>query len=727
MPRRSLKDVVSALPSLGFGPLTEEIADAGLSTTVLAPSGYVWPDLDIDAQTLDSPVLLVSAPGAMGKSMASRAVAAALSAPRVDLSRLRVGNDTLTGLLTRVLGWAQAPALITALQSGDASLVLDGLDEAQLLAGREHFLAFIRNVADLVRPSSVGRGQLVILGRRDAVDTAFLALLDEGIDATRATIAPLTYSQSVELIDVTLDARRNGHSYSVHRQHPEPFAQLREAVFTEIASALLGDEMTPWSLDRWHAVDHFLGYPPVLMVLAQWLAVDNPSAELGGPGQLTSGDSKRGRGQLLRQVVEGILDRESGKVRTQLAGAFGWDSSDKRRSILYTREEQCLRLLRYMQIPSLVVDMPAGLEPAERASYEEQVEAFVPDHPFLADRQIANVVFGDYLRAFVATPALKGLHGAEPADLLGAAPPAGPFFVHFVHGLAPGEIAEIWTEDLADELLKSFFAGASGTPFAFYRHDEDGCRFEFVEDVTRENSPRLLGLRFRVKEPSGVLVLTSPVIRTLVTSLDGGVVVSSVGENIELGPDVAIIAADVELRGNAVDVTGHEGTDDAYLPGVGIFAKAISHEPSLRVSSNPESALTVAWPNMWHQWKPYQIKRKEKGLNPFFSDQLLLGLRRILLAFHGGAGEQPSVYGEKLDRLIIGSNPFLELLLLRLLELGILSRTGPLYILNTAALAQFGVSYEGVRGSDFADVLESLHTEVCKGDDIQEVQRALKP
>jgi hypothetical protein len=122
--RRTLSDFLSHFPAAAAAPLTELVPDAAFSAVITPQPGYVWPDVVMDSNSLQGRVVLVTAPGAMGKSAAARAIASRLNAPLVDLSRLRVGSNSLTGLLTQVLGWGQAPVFIQALQRGTATIVL---------------------------------------------------------------------------------------------------------------------------------------------------------------------------------------------------------------------------------------------------------------------------------------------------------------------------------------------------------------------------------------------------------------------------------------------------------------------------------------------------------------------------------------------------------------------------------------------------------------------------
>jgi len=228
-----------------------------------APPRYVWPDVEDDGAA--SQIVLVTAPGAMGKTMAANALSHDRFAPLIDLAKLPVGSATLTGTLTRVLGWAQAPEFVRHLQEGRASLVLDGVDEAQVAAGRDHFLAFLEDVVEVLEQAEKS-AQLTMFGRRDAMELTAACLTELGVVPRELTLLPLSKRQAEELIGLTLDDTLvDGRPYTTHRAHPEPFGALREAVFVDIATALGAEQREG---RYWRDVSDFLGYPPVLLVLA---------------------------------------------------------------------------------------------------------------------------------------------------------------------------------------------------------------------------------------------------------------------------------------------------------------------------------------------------------------------------------------------------------------------------------------------------------------------------
>ena len=119
---------------------------------------------------MQSSIILVSAPGAVGKSTLARQIAFATRSLYVDLATADpVGANTLSGGLAK-------SGLYEAWQSGSLAMLIDGLDEARLRVTQEAFEAFLSDVVEI----SAGRAvPTVLLGRTGAVQDAWLFLTDQ--------------------------------------------------------------------------------------------------------------------------------------------------------------------------------------------------------------------------------------------------------------------------------------------------------------------------------------------------------------------------------------------------------------------------------------------------------------------------------------------------------------------------------------------------------------------
>lgn len=656
----------------------------------------------------------------MGKSAASLAIASKLNCPIVDVTRLPVGSHTLTGLLTDVLGWTQFPEYIQAIQKGEACLVLDGLDEAQLKSGREHFIAFIDDVARILKDANGVGGQVIMFGRTDAIEIAYLQLIDQGIPTDLATIQPLTYSQSCELLDATLDAleTEDGSPFTVHRKFRASFESMRDKILGDIATSL---GVTSSSLEAsWGQVAEFLGYPPVLLVLAETMAVPNPSSNAQ---VLNLSEQRSTRGELLRRIVEGILEREAEKVRNLLRSVLKLEPSDPRLNKIFTKEEQVLRLVAYLSRSTGEMLLPIPLEPHEKQIYEDHLKTFLPDHPFLKNRKTAGVVFSDYVRAYSSTTDLSSLHGVGPQAILEACPALGPFYVHFVHGLTPmapnSNRFRVIPESIIDDLVKSTLAGSSGDELFVLHMGKNALFLNLIHDVNSDWDGETLN--FLVLSPSGIVELSSPLSHGFVSIPEGGLVLhsSSSGE-FHLGPSVQIFVDELEILANTLLVDGHGVSDEMEEDETSVIysGSTVRHNAQFEIRAHSPQLLACDVPNITHHWRPFLRTKPIPtiGIPEQKATQLLYGIRRVLRTFGKSSAGDPSVYGEMLDKRVVGRNDTYAVARDALVEVGLVKKDDTRYTLNTSRLDQYGISYASLRTDDAAATLANVYADVCKLD-----------
>src|SRR5262249_47926160 len=121
--------------------------EAGLRTFKEAPlaqnTEFSAPD------PANSRIILVSAPGAVGKSTLARQIAFVTGAVYVDLAKADpVGGNSLSGGLVK-------SGLYPSFESEKTAVLVDGLDEARLRVTQEAFQAFLSDVAELAAGRTV--------------------------------------------------------------------------------------------------------------------------------------------------------------------------------------------------------------------------------------------------------------------------------------------------------------------------------------------------------------------------------------------------------------------------------------------------------------------------------------------------------------------------------------------------------------------------------------------
>jgi hypothetical protein len=711
--RQSLKDLLITMPTRDEESNTlSAVTSGGIVTQVTPEAGYIWPDVyhNAESSTEPSPVILIAAPGAMGKSAAAKNMAASLRTIYVDLAQLRVGSGSLTGVLSKALGFKETGEFVEDLKAGRAAIILDSTDEAQLGAGRENFIAFLDDLLWLLSDATAA-SQVTLLGRRDATDTTLIGLMDLGMNPPMYQIAPLTHPQACDLIDQVLDYRTPETPFLVHRQHPIPFGKLRDELFEGIARALNPDGVAQ---DYWDSADDFLGYPPVLLALAERLAVENPAADQ--KSGIPSGQRML-RGELLRTIVESILDREQDKVRARVGDSLGIGVDSTERNVLYGRDEQVSRLLSHTGTAGVTLDVPASLDESDRAKYEENIASFVVDHPFLKSNSFANVVFQDYVRAWAIASELSGLYSTSRSMFLATLPPAGPFFAHFLHTLSSDEngLGRV-PEDLVDDAIQSF---ALGTEFATagYLHKAEVALLVLNNPAAGVGADDHSDLAFSVTELSGVVVLRSPLARVSFIS-DHSLILRGREGSLDIGPSVFVVVPELEIDAKSVTVFGSPRGEKSSFSVVS--TENMKHDADLRVVALPNDALAINWPDAWHQWKPYfaDMRVPNPRLSARTVSQILICLRRIFTSFRASMQDDPSVSADKMDRVIIGQNPVFLATISALTTLGVVTRDNTLYRVHLDSLARYEVSWSDLRGDDAMKSLRKILVAVATSADM---------
>jgi hypothetical protein len=166
--------------------------------------------------------LLISAPGAVGKSTLARQVAFETGAVYVDLAQAEpVGSNTLVGGLVK-------SQLYDGWQANTVGILIDGLDEARLRVTQEAFEAFLRDVDQLSHGRSV---PTALFGRTGAIQDAWLILSDTAV----LEIGYYGPEAAIDFAEAVLRASRpnRAHSITERKAIEQILARLREQTETD--------------------------------------------------------------------------------------------------------------------------------------------------------------------------------------------------------------------------------------------------------------------------------------------------------------------------------------------------------------------------------------------------------------------------------------------------------------------------------------------------------------
>jgi len=546
------------------------------------------------------PVLLLKAPGAVGKSTLARELAVATGSPLWNLSHFTVGDNTLHGTLVKLLGASRYGEVVADLKNGDRCIIIDALDEAQARAGDAGFEAFIRDIGDLFRATSSSPG-LVLLGRRDSVAFAEMILEDCQVAASTLEIEFFDEVAARDFLDIQLDdlaARRKEEQK--HRVQRQPFEEARDLLFENVDELLSSGSQgaLPWT-------EHsrsFLGYAPVLEAFAEYLGFENYRALKNDIEDLSGSGSQWG---ILRQIVADLLIREQGKFhnafreRGSRLEAVDWTQ-------VYTPEEQCRRLLA-RGADRARVPVPQSVSREDHQAYNDVLEIQLPIHPFIGEQfgGFANLVFSEFVSSWALLSDTEARE-AEWRRMCGGdigylpTPLLAQFYIAASSERGGDQTATIHAADIG-LVLESISAQESNVHFAIF---EDAVGTEYVE-VHADDSCACVA-RMRIHGP-GPIHFPRRLERTVISGVERDIVLGAVSQNFVLAPDVYVETPGVlEVRADTVHVRrpepGHEG-------GVLLISGSYSGFARRVHVAGQRSDLDISWPNAVHPWAAYYSER----------------------------------------------------------------------------------------------------------------------
>lgn len=613
------------LPTFMEAPLNES---AGFGTGVAPDS---------------SSTILVSAPGAVGKSTLARQIAALTGAVYVDLSKSDpVGGNTLSGGLVKAGLYAQWEA-------GSTTVLLDGLDEARLRVTQEAFESFLNDVADLAQGREI---PTVLFGRTGAVQDSWLILEDR----LPITVLEIGYYGPTAAADFAFTRLRAAKPDSPHL---DPARRAIELLLQGLRSDTSSDG------------DRFAGYAPVLQAVADRVAQEgNPSALIA---QIEGGEQP----VTLRAVVDAILRREHQKLSSlglENPGLLG---------VLYTPAEQLMRLAAHVYRqpqPEAIID----LSPKDAATYDAALKNWLPEHPFLdGGQRAASAVFGGMITAqalrspFTADVALK----TELANAAAANPFLAEFYLNDEQEtyLPPEHIGVVYAS-LRARLALGDTASLS-VEGADDAEGEEALRADVEISVSRVNSDTSKTLSFE-SEQTGVIRLGNHVEDIEIFAPHTSVEIGAGEETILVAP-VAVQCEELRFSTARLIIEAAPGNE---ANGVHLEAEAARVDSVVDVPIlHGGAALSVAWSGARaHPWTSFAVSPAQVQ-NPKL-DEGLRRFRKFVISFRSHSKGSLKRYRHKIEhaRMTKGTG---RAVLDRMISEGILTLDGDMYTLHPDVLA----------------------------------------
>jgi hypothetical protein len=483
----------------------------GLGTDALAvrtPEGFfVPPRFTVMEDVRESPIVLLSARGAAGKTTVANELSRTLDAP---VWRLQddsgVSKASVHSTLVQHLNTVDP---LSALDSLDSPLlIIDSLDEARARVSATSWTEFVEALLDASKHGL----RLLLLGRVRTLEDLWVALVDGNTQPAWYEVSHFDTAGQVSYVDHRAEFRDNRTDTS-----GISYGEARDAILSALRAPMLDTE-----------ADRFVGYPPVLDAVAERL-VDNPNYIATANEFSTLRDASRT--SVLKRIIEELLLREQTKL-SPVARDLSLDPATA-----YTPEEQAAWLLHDLESapkPEVLHDCT----PQQRHEYYERVASFREDHPFRNDRSWASPVFQAYIVA-------EEFDRAPQASILETGRTSGLLFE-----LLCGDEAE---ELLLDEtqfasLHASLLTGQWQSADASVSIGSDGNRFEGQFETSADGNVR--SVPFLLSTSSEQSIALQGPLTNLTVDVDRGIVVPADGADVLLGPDLHLKGETVLIEGN---------------------------------------------------------------------------------------------------------------------------------------------------------------------------------
>lgn len=427
-----------------------------------------------------------------------------------------------------------------------------------------------------------------------------------------------------------------------------------------------------------------MGYAPVLVAIAESLAVANPHAIVSHEKTMVG---LEGHSDLLREIVNQILERESVKLRENLADKLQallpvTVEQDIVAGDLYSAAEQIARVAaRVLDLP-IVTPLPISLPAEIREVYESHVGQFVADHPFVRGSEFSSTVFQDHVYAeILCNPAVSvSLQGFSVESLV----KPGPFFLEFYANSAGRFVAENCIPMLIDSWAADVELSGSGAAHSV------------LVDLVDDGGLMLVPLRssgdyleLRVGDRSAALVLSRVPSDVLIAS-DQGIVLDAASRPILLGRRSAVVAAEIEIVSQVVSVIG-QGAGAAFLIAEGDLTANFLTSVEATAETLKVKANEVPPRLREYVWEVDGSPGVRLPVSMLVDLRALLAPFRSTVHFDGLSAERDAV--ERIVRR--GSDR--ERILGRLVDEGVIRAEEGFYILDSTSLGQVGFSLNDVK------------------------------
>jgi len=651
---------------------------------------YVGTNFKQISSNLNPRFILVSAPGATGKSAFAEFIAYKHNSIYWNLSELIIGDGSFQGTLYKALGALNISNYAKLLQNGDATLVIDALDEAEVISGRRNVETFLLEANDFLEDAN--GPSIVVLSRTETAQNIATLFKSHTIPYIHFEIDYFPNSNAKEYVLKTVENKRNV-TPAIEKCVDEYFAKVQ---------SIITDKDT---------LKNFLGYAPVLQAIATHITeISNTSALLS--------DLKDNSDEvfLINNVMENLLQREHDKLTCAFKERLQEDQIEiSNWDLIYDKEEQLSRLLYYI----LLNDIDTSSRFFDNIPYDfiddyvEMLKVFLPQHPFIQNAfsdgliqnpkiDFAGPAFRDYCLAYAL------LNGNDEAsaelyyqqEAATSRFPSPLFWNHYID-LSNNHINSKHFAYVYEAYRSKTSIGSQASLDVLYDNFDSKATFS----ITKDN--KMIETTTLDLDVYDYMAFDS----IINTSIDADCTVS-VGQKDNCSiENSAINCKSIILCSNTVSI-------QAFDPGATFIncEKEIKYNGTIppNVIVNNQGTIKIDFPNIFEFPKCFKYKvdlKENKDSEDIYT--FIYYLRKIFSYFRTHKKDMPARDAEKIDYVVVAESPIKSSIFNFLKDKSIIFRQAHLYKINMEKLAEYGISW-GALTTTNTKQLEKAYVSFCE-------------
>lgn len=645
---------------------------------------YIYPELEIKVENISKPFIIISAPGAVGKTTFAKFSANLKKGYYWDLSSLKLGDNTFSGTLLETFGVDQISSVLAAISRGEITLFIDSLDEAEIVSGWYGIEKFLIEVVKYTKDSP--RPNIVIFSRSETALEIQMKLDEIGGDDCYSVYQIDYFSEEK---GISFIENRILQKPSKHNQFKGPFQKAVQNIFTTIGLGINDRATKLWDDEE---IRCFLGYSPVLQTIGDFL-FDQNYEEIAK--QFESKQNVESGLEIIKDFISRILIRDNEKFIKGLKEKISATPEEwKEWKSIYSENDQikfvlnCIAKRPIKEGVESVSKIPSWLD----KGFSDSLNFFIQNHPFIKDSKFSSPAFRDYVLASLVTD--EEFETACVQLLTSGHFVLTPLFAFFYKSFNKN-ICKAGHIGLIYESVSSRTTFNGNTLLTSIRRDNTRTVLEIINSSGSKSDNILMECLTDDENP---IILNNRLSNALI-EVDTDVVLGRKGGSFDI-QNAEIIASTIKVEVKDLFISGQDGSNSIL-----IAKKLENSDHTLNITTKGIGTLIVNGNgSQSYPWSMY-YKEYDKSSVEDYRDEIYI-LKRILEPFRKHGRGEFAKQSEFIDNEIIKNIPLRINLLSYLIELGIIKKgPGSKYYMQEDISVKYGISWAGLKSLNYNNEL----------------------